>query len=513
MENKRAGAWINSSKGQHQVYICQWDDGHSKIILVAIDATVAGNSNSAFKVYFSGEWSGLEIYAGVALSDCKLIHIISAHPRLIAGAALTGTIPESIWNRFKLYAQRIRYLTLDSSSRAKDHPSIYLRIMTQFPDAPLFTNLKRLQVDQSFAMKPHILFLLSSPDLREVGITLDPNPDTDAAATSVRTAVAGRETFIISCSLATGPDHHTTPGRIDLACPAPFFTGKDLRCLKITSHPITYSFLEDLSVSESLEHLEIIFTPGTLPRDIQDGFSSLKVLHVTGPVTSMTRMLRLIVADILQSLTFIDNSLNRSYHHACEAMHDFHLELVGRFNLSLHELSLTYPYRAFASQEHWESSQAVFEPLYETRLLKTLHYSGDLAFHQGTVEKKLVRAWPNIETISIPQLAVPLPCEVLPVLASECSQLASLTIPIEFPESGALPPRQVCRHGLRMFSSPGIPVENPVRVAGYLDSLFPYLVKIDGGDRWDEVERIILDACQLVRGDERGRGRLTEHLA
>ncbi|KAK0478908.1 hypothetical protein IW261DRAFT_194150 [Armillaria novae-zelandiae] len=444
----------------------------------------------------------------------RILNVGSSGPNSEGIWTIPSDVPESIWNRFKLYAQRIRSLTLDASSRAKDHPSIYLRIMTQLPNTPLFTNLKRLQVDQSFASKPHILFLLSSPDLREVGITLDPKPDTDAAATAVRTAVAGRETFIISCSLATGPDHHTTLGRIDLACPAPFFTGKDLRCLKITSHPITYSFLEDLSVSESLEHLEIIYTPGTLPRDSQDGFSSLKTLHVTGPVTSVTRMLRLIVADILQSLTFIDNSPNWNYHNAGEVMHDFHLELVGRFNLSLHELSLTYPRREIANQEHWESeSQSVFELLYATELLKTLHYSGYLAFDQGTIEKKLVRAWPNIETISIPRLVIPLPCDVLPVLAAGCSRLASLTIPIEFPESGALPPRQVCRHGLRIFSSPNMPVKNPVRVAGYLDSLFPYLTKADGGDRWDEVECILLDACQLVRGDERRRGRLTELLA
>ncbi|KAK0234709.1 hypothetical protein EDD85DRAFT_792725 [Armillaria nabsnona] len=400
----------------------------------------------------------------------RVLNVETSGPNRSRGIwTIPRDVPESIWDRFKLYPQRIRSLTLDASSRAQDHPSIYLRIIAQFPlDAPLFINLKRLQVDQSFATEPLILFLLSSPDLREVGITLDPNPDAHAAVT-----------------------------RIDLACPATFFTGKELRCLKITSHPIAYSFLEEISVSESLEHFQIVFTPGTLPRDSQDGFSSLKTLHVTGPVMSMTRVLRLIFADILQSLTFVDNSSNPSYHHACEAMHDFHLELVGRFNLSLHELSLTYPYRAIASQEHWESSQAVFEPLYGMRLLKTLRYSGDLAFDQGAVENKLVKAWPNIETICIPRLAVPLSCEVLPVLAAECSQLADLTMPITFPDSDALPPRQVCRHGLRVFSSPDMPVENPVRVAGYLDSLFPYLAKIDGGDRWDEVERIILDACQL----------------
>ncbi|KAK0502378.1 hypothetical protein EDD18DRAFT_1140561 [Armillaria luteobubalina] len=385
-------------------------------------------------------------------------------------------VPESVWNRFKLYAQRIRSLTLDAS--------LVPRIIHPFT----FINPLPRSLAFSFYYRAPICEKSKSPWTP----TLIPTP---------------RQRLHLS-SLAhwkLTPIIILLPGRIDLACPASFFIGKNLRSLKITSHPITYSFLEELSVSKSLEHLQIVFAPGTLPRDSQDGFSSLKTLHVTGPVMSMTRILRLVVADILQSFTFIDNSFNLSYYHACEAMHDFHLELVGRFNLSLQELSLTYPYRAIASQEHWESSQAVFAPLYEMRLLKTLHYSGDLAFDQDTVETKLVRAWPSIETICFPQLAASLSCEILPVLAAECSQLASLTIPIKFPESGALPPRQVFRHGLRIFSSPGIPVENPVRVAGYLDSLFPYLAKIDGGEQWDEVERILLDACQLVRADERGR--------
>ncbi|KAK0187127.1 hypothetical protein F5146DRAFT_1142042 [Armillaria mellea] len=426
------------------------------------------------------------------------------------------TIPRDVsqpmWDRLKQYAQRIRFMMLDAPSRATDHPSIFLRLSAQFAGAPLFTNLKRLQVDQVFAAEPHILFLLSSPDLREVEIALEPNPDEHALTASVGTAIPGRETFIISCPLATQAGYNSAPSPIDGACPATFFTGTHLRCLKITSHPISYSFLEELSSSESLEHFQFIFSPHTLPRDIRDGFSSLRTLHVTGPVRSMTRVLRIIVPDILESFTFIDNSSNLSYHYACMAIHDFHLELVERFNLSLHELSLTYPYQVIGQAEHWNSSQAVFELLYSLKLLGMLYYYGNLALDQGTVEKKLVKAWRNIETICIPRLAVPLPCDILPVLAAECSQLASLTIPIEFPESGALPPRQVSQHGLRVISSPDMPVENPVRVAAYLDSLFPYLAKIDGGDRWNEVERIILDACQLVRGDERGRGRLIESL-
>ncbi|KAK0447427.1 uncharacterized protein EV420DRAFT_874625 [Desarmillaria tabescens] len=414
-------------------------------------------------------------------------------------------VPEPVWNRFKKYAERIRSLTLDASSRAKDHPSIYLRLIAQFP-ALLFANLKRLEVDQSFAAEPHILFLLSSPDLREVEITLEPNPDDDIVATSVRTAVAGRDTFIISCPLATHAGYNTVPSCIDRACPATFFTVKGLRCLKITSHPVTYSFLEELSSSESLEHLQFVFAPHILPHDDRDGFSSLKILHVTGPIASMSRVLRLIAPDILESFTFIDNSSNQSYHYACEVMLDFHVGLFERFNLSLRELSLTYPYWSI-SQEHWESSRLVFEPLYGLRLLKTLYYSGNLALDQGTVEKKFATAWKGVENICIPQLAVPLPSDVLLELATHCRQLTCLTIPIAFPDNDALLPRQVLRHRLRVFSSPGIPVGRPASVARYLDSLFPFLAVISGGERWDEVERIILHACQPVRCDERGRDR------
>ncbi len=127
-------------------------------------------------------------------------------------------------------------------------------------------------------MEPHILFLLSIPNLREVEITLHLY-NTNAAAMLVRTAIARQETFIIFCLLTTDSDYHITPRHIDLACPATFFTGKELHCLKITSYPITHSFFE-----ESLEHLQI---PGILPHDSQDESSSLKTLHVTGPVTSM----------------------------------------------------------------------------------------------------------------------------------------------------------------------------------------------------------------------------------
>ncbi|KAK0200390.1 hypothetical protein DFS33DRAFT_1361235 [Desarmillaria ectypa] len=438
----------------------------------------------------------------------RVLNVENSGPNNGSLWTIPRNVPEPIWNRFKKYAQRIRSLTVNTSSCARDHPSIYLRLIARFPD-PLFTNLKRLEVDQSFAAEPHILFLLSSPDLRQVEITLEPDPDDETVATSVQIAVAKRETFIISCPLTTHTSYNTTPSRIDGACPATFFTGKGLRCLKITSHPVTYSFLEELSSSKSLEHLQFIFDPHILPHDGRDGFSSLKILHVTGPVASMSRILRLIAPDILESFTFIDNSSNQGYHYVCEAMMDFHLGLYERFNLSLYELSLTYPYWMIG-QEYWESSRIVFEPLYKLRLLKRLHYFGDLALDQDTVEKKLAEAWPGIKTICIPRLVASLPYEILPVLATHCHQLTCLTLPIAFPDSDALPPLQALRHKLRVFSSPDTSVGQPACVARYLDSLFPFLAEIDGGERWDEAERIILHACQPVRCDERGRDRLKD---
>ncbi|KAG7442189.1 uncharacterized protein BT62DRAFT_936293 [Guyanagaster necrorhizus] len=405
-------------------------------------------------------------------------------------------VPQSKWDRFERYAQRVRSMTLDASSGTRDHPSVYLRLMAQFSNAPLFSSLKRLEVDPSFASEPQILFLLSSPNLQEVEIILESIVNNDTLSTSVRTAVAGRETFILSGPLTTHAGYDVAQSFIDRACPATFFTGKDLCCLKITSHPATYSFLEELSSSESLKHLQFIFGTHTLSHshDIRDGFSVLKTLHVTGDVASMSRVLRLVVPDILESFTFIDNSFVQSYHYACVAMQHFHVELVERFNLSLHSLSLTYRHWTIG-QEDWEASRVVFEPLYGLGPpLKALHYSGNLAMDQKLVEEKLVTAWPGIETICIPRLAIPPPCDVLPVLAEHCRHLACLTLPIAFPDSATLSPPKIRRHRLRAFSPTDVPIQQPACVARYLDRIFPFLTNIEGGKRWDEVERIILHA-------------------
>lgn len=90
-------------------------------------------------------------------------------------------------------------LTLGLSVLPAVHPATNLRIMTQFPSAPVFPNLESITVDDSIAAEPRILFLLSSPKLEKVELTVGFDTSDPTIFTAVQATVVGRETFIISC--------------------------------------------------------------------------------------------------------------------------------------------------------------------------------------------------------------------------------------------------------------------------------------------------------------------------
>ncbi|KAK0436410.1 hypothetical protein EV421DRAFT_2038747 [Armillaria borealis] len=418
---------------------------------------------------------------------------------------LYRVIPEEVtqaeWERFALYAQRVRSLTLGLSLRPAVHPSTYIRIMTQFPNVPIFPNLTSMTVDESIAAEPRILFLLSSPKLQKVELALGLDADYPTIFAAVKATISGRETFTISCPMVA-----TMQPLVELSvtCDATIFTGKDLRCLKIPNHTIVDAFLEELSSSQSLEHLQIKFSPW-MHKDRRAGFPSLKSLHIIGPVESMDRVLRLIVPGKLESFTLIDNTSDQSYQSTSQAMRVFHLDLLSRFGLRMRELSLTYPNWSIG-QADWDTSYEVFEPLFGLKSLKKLHYTGEVAFDRDVLERRLATAWPGIEMLSIPRVVGPaLPYNALPVIALGFPRLTHLTMPVVFPESYVSPHDKILQHGLREFSSPDTSVKRPACAARYLDHIFPFLMRVEGGEGWDQVEQTILEACQPIRRHPRYR--------
>ncbi len=80
-----------------------------------------------------------------------------------------------------------------------------------------------------------------------------------------------------------------------------------------------------------------------------------------------------------------------------------------------------------------------------------------------------------------------------------------LTMPVVFPESYVSPHNQILQHGLREFSSPDTSVKRPACAARYLDRIFPFLMRVEGGEGWDLVEQTILEACQPIRRHPRHR--------
>ncbi|KAK0232758.1 hypothetical protein IW262DRAFT_1451230 [Armillaria fumosa] len=360
----------------------------------------------------------------------------------------------------------------------------------------------------AFAADTSILFFLASLLLDDVTIAFPAHAAINTASASVRTVVWKLPTlrsFTISC---VSDGNHPRP--LGTICPFTNFSGlHKLHRLKIESHPADVDFLIQLSSFPDLAHLQIVLSQSlpTDSRQTRDGFRSLVSLHITAHVSSMPRILRLICQGSLTSLTYID-AYSQSYNEIGEFMQDFHAEIVSRFP-SLLTLSLSYQvYWGQLAQQYWESTRAVLEPLYSLCKLQAFTYNGLLSLENDTVELLLAPAWPEIRTIDIPLLQGPCPTyEVLCILAEHCPHLTELSMPIAFP-NGDAPLRDdhvPLSHRLQIFSSPNTSVSCIASVARFLDGLFPFLVSISGGQGWDQVKSMILEACQLVRRDQQVR--------
>ncbi|PBK60030.1 hypothetical protein ARMSODRAFT_1090527 [Armillaria solidipes] len=349
---------------------------------------------------------------------------------------LPDIISDDTWARFEQYSCRIRSITLDAQLRTIHSSSIFLRLAER--QVPLFPNLQKLNVDMNFAADTSILFFLASPLLDDVTIAFPAHAMIDTASASVRTVgwkLPTLRSFTISCV----PDGNN-PRPLGTICPFTNFSGlRNLRRLKIESHPADVDFLVQLSSFPDLAHLQIVISQSlpTESRQTRDGFRSLVSLHITAHVSSMPRILRLIRPGSLTSLTYID-AYSQSYNEIGEFMQDFHAEIVSRFP-SLLTLSLNYrTYYGQLAQQYWESTRAVFEPLYGLGILQAFTYNGMLSLENDTVELLLAPAWPEIRTIDIPVLQGPCPTyKVLCTLAKCCPHLSKLSMPITFPDDDA----------------------------------------------------------------------------
>ncbi|PBK89309.1 hypothetical protein ARMGADRAFT_339697 [Armillaria gallica] len=346
---------------------------------------------------------------------------------------LPDIISDDTWARFEHYSCRVRSIILDAQLRTIHPSTIFMRLAER--QVPLFPNLQKLNVDMNFAADTSILFFLASPKLDDVTITFPAYADTVMASTSVRT-VAWKLPTLRSFTISCVPDGNN-PRPLGTICPFTNFSGlRKLHRLKIESHPADIEFLVQLSSFPDLTHLQIVISQSlpTNGRQTRDGFRSLVSLHITAHVSSMPRILRLIRPGSLTSLTYID-AYSQSYNEIGEFMQDFHAEIVSRFP-SLLTLSLKYQtYHGQLAQQYWESTRAVFEPLYGLCKLQAFTYNGMLSLENDTVELLLGPAWSEIRTIDIPVLQGPWPThKVLRTLAKCCPRLSKLSMPITFPD-------------------------------------------------------------------------------
>ncbi|KAK0187029.1 hypothetical protein F5146DRAFT_1063322 [Armillaria mellea] len=418
---------------------------------------------------------------------------------------LPEDIPDQTWTRFRQYANRVRSITFDPTSCARFSSTVFLRLAEY--QSPIFPKLQCLRSDVSFAASPSILLFLPEKTLNEVQLTFSASTDLTTSSACIRAIkwqVPALRTLRVCCPEFDNGRYHATPftGLCSVANLAGF---KKLRSLTIKSHMVDYDSIVQLSSFDNLEDL-CVKTTSNVPSDnrqVQDGFPSLKSLHINAKVSEMPRILRLVHQGTLETLTFVDTS-NETFRTNSEFMMDFHRELTARF--PLRNLSLTYYRAGQLDKALWASSRAVFESLYELPRLCSIHFVGELAMDDKTIKTSLAPSWPHIESISIPHLSGDIPSHVmLPVLAKCCPRLVSLDMPIVFPDDRVLAAEEVLSHRLQLLKSVNTTVKKPALVARFLDRIFPYLVLVEGGSGWNEVGSILQDVCQPIRWDQHQR--------
>ncbi|KAK0444966.1 uncharacterized protein EV420DRAFT_977952 [Desarmillaria tabescens] len=417
---------------------------------------------------------------------------------------LPEDIPDKTWVRFRQYASRIRCIAFDPTSCGRFSSTVFLRLAEY--QTPIFPRLQYLKSDASFAASPSILLFLPAKPLNEIQLTFRGSTDVTTSSTCMRAIkwqVPALQTLHIYCPEFDNGQYQAVLFT-NLYSITNFVGLGDLRSLTIKSHLVDYDFLIALSTFDNLEHLHVK-TTSNIPsgsRQIQDGFPSLKSLHITAKVSEMSRILRLFHQGTLETLTFVDTS-GEAFRTSSEFMMDFYRELVVRF--PLRHLSITYRSAQF-DRTLWASSRVVFEPLYELHLLRSIHFVGELVLDDETIKTHLAPSWPDIESISMPQLPGDPPSyAMLPALAKCCPRLVSLTMPIGFPDIPAV--EEVLSHRLQILKSVNTIAKKPALIARFLDRIFPFLVRVEGGSGWTEVDSTLRDVCQPIRWDQHQRER------
>ncbi|PBL01520.1 hypothetical protein ARMGADRAFT_428618 [Armillaria gallica] len=437
--------------------------------------------------------------------------LLSVFPRALSPTSnlpwiLPGAISDKTWARFDLYSSRIRSINLDAHSHTLHSPTIFLRLSEK--QEAFLPKLQKLTIDVAFAADPSVLLFLSSPLLDEVKITFSSDSEADMASIFIWT-VGWKAPGLRSLTLA----HERPPPRADDHVPTlgpiyPFSSFSDLRQLhnlNIETHLVDLNFLAQLSSCPRLANLHVIITQTGKPqkRQAQIVFPSLKYLHITACVSLMPDVLRLIRQGSLTSLTY-RNSSDDNFSDLAYSVQAFHKELASRFP-SLSSLFLYY----YVPEEHRQSLRTVIQPLHDLPKLQKIIYHGVLCLDNDAVGLHLAVSWSRIRSLHISFLLGTSPTYgILAAVAKHCPLLADLSIPVTFPENDEpFSDDGVFSHRLHTFSAFHARVDCYASVAHYLDRMFPFLVSIEGGEGWDQVESIILKACQPARRDQLQRLR------
>ncbi|KAJ7657185.1 hypothetical protein DFH06DRAFT_1197612 [Mycena polygramma] len=403
------------------------------------------------------------------------------------------------WDRFDVYARRIRILVITEIPSDSDTESCVFEVLAAYPREYLLPNLRKLIWGADHMPRLSSVHLFLSPQIEEVML----NVLSTAADLAILPTLPLRCPLLTSVTIDTIPDLDPDH-RVQSLMIRGF-----RRLTRVGVRGIDQAAFDHLAQLPALEALTIYETTHFEPSGLNSrssAFSHLQELSVRRARPDLLASL-LKIKDIWPLVRFA-SSLSSTP----TATARVYALLVDRLDhATLAELAVDTPRCSDPLPLPLVATTAlsidVIRALFIFRNLRsvTLIPPGGLDLDDGAIET-LARAWPQVSTLKLhgtaPYRAPPSRVTLagLRALARHCPRLSFLSMPLDASVVPANPGDDVVQKELALFFVDDALLDDPAPVAVYLFGMFPNLkhVVAGGAHPSDDVE--VLQRAQILGG-------------
>ncbi|KAF4613157.1 hypothetical protein D9613_010806 [Agrocybe pediades] len=434
-----------------------------------------------------------------------LLKLLPAFVQVDGTYVLRGHISAEDWERFDLYASRVRKF-----SYARDPPDLDIAMHVYFRLAlmrskPMLPSLRQLfcpsTSQDNFLVSGIFLFLSSSLQRIEIG---DISPMEDKLCGTVLHTLSSEGAQLEKIALR---GHGLTKDTLGLA--AKFQSLRELEVIGM-GPSLTMEFLEEIGALPWLVELALDFTDSTLTTVERDlGMKDLKGFMVHAPFRFIQAMMSHISTQHLEAIIFVSPN---------DALFDkkqFLEEIATRWKDTLLRIAVVHHQ---AGEEPEELTVDTLSPLIGLPRLTYFRLEGYTMQLDDETIAVFARAWPQLHTLLLPFIGGGQPrptINALRLLSLLSPKLRNLRIPLDtrdlppFVSSGSPQEPAHMLHTLTIATADDPwELRTLLHLARHIDYCFPDVDSVlahenHDEDKWLQVHEMI-QMYQAVRQEERG---------